>query len=178
VVYMDFAMYWYFLLWLMFIRLFSGHPAGLTNSALPYLFCGTVILMLALVFFFSPAISGRNKLAAGAVLVVLVLSLWLSPLDKVWHLFKMPNWFPYRYSFVFSFFLVVLAGQVLAALPKSFTTWKLAPVVTLVLFCLTAWELGYNTQTTMLDIREVFHCQSYADYVSYYQENETLVEQA
>lgn len=175
---MDYSSLTNFPLWQLPNRLFSGQPAGLTNSALPYLFCGTVILMLALVFFFSPAISGRNKLAALAVLMVLVLSLWLSPLDKVWHLFQMPNWFPYRYSFVFSFFLVVLAGQVLAALPKSFTTWKLAPVVTLVLFCLTAWELGYNTQTTMLDIREMFHCQSYADYVAYYQENEALVEQA
>ena len=175
---MDYSSLTNFPLWKLPSRLFAGQQGGLTNSALPYLFCGTVILMLALVFFFYPAISGRNKLAAGAVLVVLVLSLWLSPLDKIWHLMQMPNWFPYRYSFVFSFFLVALAGQVLAALPTSFTTWKLAPVVTLVLFGLTAWELGYNTQTTMLDIREVFRCQSYTDYVSYYQENEALVEQA
>src|SRR5699024_1024664 len=93
---MDYSSLTNFPLWQLPSRLFSGQPAGLTNSALPYLFCGTVILMLALIFFFSPAISGRNKLAALAVLVVLVLSLWLSPLDKIWHLFQMPNWFPYR----------------------------------------------------------------------------------
>lgn len=175
---MDYSSLTNFPLWQLPSRLFSGQPGGLTNSALPYLFCGTVVVVLALVFFFLPAIPIRKRLAALAVLVVLVLSLWLSPLDKVWHLFQMPNWFPYRYSFVFSFFLVTLAGQALAALPKSFTTWKLAPVVTLVLFCLTAWELGYNTRSTMLDIRAVFGCQSYSEYVSYYRENEELVEQA
>ncbi len=159
-------------------RLLPGQAAGLTNSTLPYLFCGTVVVVLALVFLFLPSISVRRKAAALAVLAVLVLSLCLSPLDKVWHLFQMPNWFPYRYSFVCSFFLIVLAGEALAALPEHLTTWKLAPVLTLAIFCLTAWELSDNTQATMTDIHQVFPCQSFSDYVSYYRENEALVEQA
>lgn len=173
----DYSSLTNFSLWQLPGRLLSGQAAGLTNSTLPYLFCGTVTVVFALVFFFLPTISGRQKAGALAVLAVLVLSLWLSPLDKVWHLFQMPNWFPYRYSFVCSFFLVVLAGQAMAALPTTLTARRMAPVITLAVFCLTAWELGYNTQSTMLDIRAVFGCQSYAQYVSYYRANEALVEQ-
>ena len=44
---------------------------------------------------------------------MLVLSLWLAPLDKVWHLFKFPNWFPFRYAFLLSFVLVLFAQQML-----------------------------------------------------------------
>lgn len=159
-------------------RLLPGQAASLTNSALPYLFCGTVVVVLALAFFLLPQITMRNKLTALGVLVVLVLSLWLSPLDKVWHLFQMPNWFPYRYSFVCSFFLIVLAGEALAALPHSLTQHRLVPCFTLLVLLFTAWELGYNTQSTLEDIQRVFGSQSYQNYVSYYQANQTLVEQA
>ena len=174
----DYSTLTNFSLWELPSRLLPGQAASLTNSALPYLFCGSVVVVLALTFFLLPTISGRVKVSAVAVLVFLVLSLWLSPLDKMWHLFQMPNWFPYRYSFVCSFFLIVLAGHALNALPEEWFSWRLAPVIPLVLLGFTAWELGYNAQETMLDIQAVFGCQSYADYVSYYRENETLVAQA
>lgn len=174
----DYSSLTNFSLWELPSRLLPGQAASLTNSALPYLFCGTIVVILALTFFLLPTVSGRTKVSALAVLVFLVLSLWLSPLDKIWHLFQMPNWFPYRYSFVCSFFLIVLAGEALNGLPESWFSWKLAPVIPLVLLGFTAWELGYNTQETLLDIRAVFGCQSYSDYVAYYQENEALVEQA
>ncbi|WP_158099386.1 YfhO family protein [Pseudoflavonifractor sp. An85] len=174
----DYSSLTNFSLWELPSRLLPGQGASLTNSALPYLFCGTIVVILALTFFLLPTISGRTKVSALAVLVFLVLSLWLSPLDKMWHLFQMPNWFPYRYSFVCSFFLIVLAGEALNRLPESWFSWKLAPIIPLMLLGFTAWELGCNTQVTLLDIRAVFGCQSYSDYVAYYQENEALVEQA
>lgn len=175
---MDYADLTNFPLWKLPGQLLPGQDAGLTNSTLPYLFCGTVVVVLALAFFFLPDITLRHRLTALGVVVVLVLSLWTSPLDKIWHLFQMPNWFPYRYSFVCTFFLIVLAGEVLAALPESFFTWKLAPVAALLLFSFTAWELGYNTQSTMEDIQSVFGKQSYESYVSYYRDDQTLVEEA
>ncbi len=174
----DYSSLTNFSLWQLPARLLPGQEASLTNSALPYLFCGSVAVMLALAFFFLPDLTARHKLTALGVLVILVLSLWLSPLDKVWHLLQMPNWFPYRYSFVCSFFLIVLAGEALASLPESFSAWKLAPVVVLALFCFTGWELSYNTKSTVEDIQRVFGKQSYVDYVSYYRENEALVEEA
>ena len=174
----DYSSLTNFTLWQLPGRLLSNQSASLTNSTLPYLFCGTVAVLLALVFFCLSAITRRNKAASLAMLAVLILSLWLSPLDKVWHLFQMPNWFPYRYSFVVSFFLLTLAGQALAALPESLTSRRLAPSLTLAVLCLTALELGYNTHATMTDIRDVFGCQSFTDYVSYYRENEALVDQA
>lgn len=174
----DYASLTNFPLWKLPGQLLPGQDAGLTNSALPYLFCGSVVVVLALAFFFLPNFTLRHKLTALAVVGVLVLSLWLSPLDKVWHLFQMPNWFPYRYSFVCTFFLVVLAAEALSALPESFFTWKLAPVAGLLLFSLTAWEVSYNAQSTVEDIQRVFGKQSYESYVSYYQDNQTLVEEA
>ena len=92
-------------------QLLPGQYSGVENNALPYVFCGTAVMVLALIHFSFWDPYGREKLAERAVLALLALSMILSPLDKVWHLFQRPNWFPYRYSFLLSFFLLYLAVQ-------------------------------------------------------------------
>ena len=44
-----------------------------------------------------------------------MLSFWVSGIDLVWHGFKEPVWFPYRYSFLASLFLLLLAARALLA---------------------------------------------------------------
>ena len=78
------------------------------------MFCGTAILLLVLIHFSFWKPYRREKLAERAVLLVLVLSIILAPADKVWHLFQRPNWFPFRYAFLLSFFLLYLAVQALS----------------------------------------------------------------
>lgn len=124
-------------------QLFAGaYPAGQDTNLLPLIFCGTLPLVLAVLFFFR---SGplRPRLAAGSLLACLLLSFWLRTPDLVWHGFQSPSWFNYRYSFLFIFTLLELAalgGRALAEGLPAAGRWAAAGSVALLLAC--AWGLG------------------------------------
>lgn len=96
-------------------QLFFGNFfwSDVTNG-LPLIYCGVFCAVLALAFFVG-RFPLKEKLAAAGMLLALVLSFWVTGFDLVWHGFKQPVWFPYRYSFLFSLFLVLLAARVLTA---------------------------------------------------------------
>ncbi|MBD5098502.1 MAG: YfhO family protein [Clostridiales bacterium] len=161
-------------------QLQPGQYQSITYGAPPYVFCGTAALVLAVVYFFLQKISPREKLANGALLAVSAASLLLSPLDKVWHLFQRPNWFPARYSFVVSFCLLYLAVQALGALLDwlgKYGPW-LERGGALALAVLTVLELGFNTKTILGGLEGQFGSDSYQVYRDYYTANAQLVETA
>ncbi len=105
----------YFSFFEVFRKMTSSQYDTVTNKgALPSLFCGTVMVLLALCFFFQKKHTRREKIGGGFVLTFLLLSFWIVELDKVWHGFQYPNWFPFRYAFVFSTMVLLLACQALA----------------------------------------------------------------
>ena len=108
------------------------------TNGLPNVYCGVFCVVLGLLFFFSSSVSRREKLAAVGVLVVMVLSFWFKDLDLVWHGFKAPVWFPYRYSFLASLFLLLLAARALwAGRPR---VWAFAAAAVLGAL----WLAGYT----------------------------------
>lgn len=110
-------------------RLFFGHFFwDDVTGTLPNLYCGVFCVALGVLFFAGPA-SRRHKLAAGAVLAVMALSFWLYDIDLIWHGFKQPVWFPCRYSFLVSLFLVLLAAKALLAGPPRPRALALAGLV-------------------------------------------------
>lgn len=116
---LDFSLTPNYPLWQLPYRLFFGNFfwSDVTGT-LPNLYCGTVTAALVLLFF-TGARPRREKLAAGALLAALALCSWVRGLDLVWHGFKEPVWFPCRYSFLISLFLVLLAALALAGPPPS-----------------------------------------------------------
>ncbi len=79
-------------------------PAGL-----PFVYCGTLTLILVPAFFLCKKISNREKVASAIFILFFVGSFATSTIDLIWHGFQKPNWLNYRYSFMLSFFLLVLA---------------------------------------------------------------------
>ncbi len=78
-------------------------------EGLPFVYCGTLALILVPVFFLSSKFSAREKIMSGCMIMFFVLSFSISVVDLVWHGFQKPNWLNYRYSFMLCFFLLVLA---------------------------------------------------------------------
>lgn len=104
-----------FSLWALVQQFFTGNFVWAdVQTGLPPLYCGMLGLAGALLYAVSPR-PRREKLAFGALAAVLVLSLWWQPLDLAWHGFAVPNWFPYRESFLLVFWLLTLGGGALAA---------------------------------------------------------------
>ncbi len=76
----------------------------------PVVYCGVITVLLLPLFFLNEKIRFRQKMGLGAVLMSILLSMYLSTVDLAWHGFQVPNWLPYRYSFTFSFILLVMAA--------------------------------------------------------------------
>ena len=95
-----------------FAKLFTG--ANSTEeivSGLPNIFCGILILALVILFFMNKKIEKRYKRAAGVVIIFYLISFYITAFTMAMHGFTHTNWFPYRYSFIFSFVLIMLAAE-------------------------------------------------------------------
>ncbi len=84
----------------------------------PFVFSGTLTLILLPVFFLIKQISPRRKLAFGAIIGFYVFSFNSSTIDLIWHGFQRPNWLNYRYSFVFCFIIILAAYLALEHIEK------------------------------------------------------------
>lgn len=82
-------------------------PTSLTGP--PNIYCGVLCIILLLVFYRLSAVSRKEKVLSGILLLVFFLSMNINLLDYVWHGLRVPNQLPYRYTFIFSY-LVILAA--------------------------------------------------------------------
>lgn len=121
------------------------------ENGMPQLYCGVLALLLVGCFFASRNISKKEKLVSGALLAILVLSFWVQGLDVLWHGLKEPIWFPHRYSYLFSFFAVLLAA---AAVGKGAVTRRTigisALALGLVLFVMALFPQGTSRSKILL----------------------------
>ena len=160
-------------------QLLPGRYGSITYGAPPYLFCGTAALPLAAAYFFMGRFPRRERLANLGLLAALCASLLLSPLDKAWHLFQRPNWFPFRWSFLASFFLLYLAVQALGALEERARAlpgrraWA-GRGAALALAAFTVLELGFNAESILGGLESQFHSDSYRAYREDYAANAQL----
>ncbi len=79
------------------------------NLDFPNVYCGIAVLVLAIMYFTCGKIKIRERIAAGVLCLVFFLSFTIKWLDFIWHGLHFPNMLPYRYSFLFSFVILVMA---------------------------------------------------------------------
>ena len=80
-----------------------------SKEGLPNLYCGLLPVLLIGAFLIAKKIRLREKIAGILLLVFLLISCNLNYLDFIWHGFHFPNMLPYRFSFLFSFTLLIIA---------------------------------------------------------------------
>lgn len=78
---------------------------------MPHLFCGTVMIPLAIMFFLKKDIPVKERLETLILMIILLMSFCLSPLNLIWHMGKAPNGYPFRYAFLFAALMVVSAAR-------------------------------------------------------------------
>lgn len=82
----------------------------------PFIYCGLLTLILLFLYFTSSGIDNRKKFSAAFILSLFFFLFTVSSLDTLLHGFQEPVWLNYRYSFVFSFFLLIFAYEALVCL--------------------------------------------------------------
>lgn len=119
-------------------------PATKEADALPNIACGTVSLVLGIVFLTSKKITLKEKIVDGCLVLFMMLSCVIRQLDYIWHGFHFTNMIPYRFSYLISFVIVVMAYR--AFMLIDFTTcWD---VILAVLFSAVIILIAIDTQET------------------------------
>ncbi len=90
-------------------KAFFGSYDTVRPAGMPFLFCGTLMLLLMPLYFFAPHIRTREKVASGLLILFFLISMDIGALDIVWHGLQKPNWLNHRYAFMLCFFLILLA---------------------------------------------------------------------
>ena len=84
-------------------------PTFVTLGDLPNLYCGVFANVLSFLYLFCRRIKLREKLCAVFLLVFFNLSFVLPQLDYLMHGMHFPNSIPHRYSFLYSFVVLIMA---------------------------------------------------------------------
>ena len=77
----------------------------------PEVYCGVLALVFLPLFYCNNRIPLRKKIGYSFLLAVMCLSMYIRPIDMLWHGGQMPNWLPYRYSFILSFVVLCMAAM-------------------------------------------------------------------
>lgn len=93
-------------------KLFTGANNGSEIiNGLPNLYVGILPVALVILFFLNKEIDRRKKTAAGLALGFYLLCFYIIAFNMLMHGGTTTNWFNFRYSFVFSFLLLVIAAE-------------------------------------------------------------------
>lgn len=87
---------------------FISKLSNITTN-LPFVFSSLMVLELVALFFINPEIPKAIKNRVAIALGLGILSFLFPLLNTAWHLFDNPNWFLYRYSFLFIFGTILVA---------------------------------------------------------------------
>lgn len=79
------------------------------RTGLPNIYVGSFVLITLLMYFLNRSICLREKIGTFIGMIVLYSSMYYNALNLGWHGFNYPVWFPYRFSFIFCFYIIVIA---------------------------------------------------------------------
>ncbi len=99
-------------------RLFYGATPTIRSGNLPNLYCGVAAVLLLPVYLTQKTIPLRRRVCFGGLLGVLLFSCTLNQWDLLWHGLHAPNDLPYRFSFLISFVMLMMAARALAEIEQ------------------------------------------------------------
>lgn len=134
------------------IKLFPGTFDTIRPEGFPMIYCGTLALIFALVYFVMRKIPLRQRIAGGALLGIIILSMYIKPADMFWHGGKVPVWMPYRYAFVAVFLLVMFGAEAFENIKqvKRKTIGSVFGILTAVLLICDHYEGSDHFNTTLI----------------------------
>lgn len=100
------------------------------SSGSPNLYAGMLVLLLVVLYFLNLEIKWSEKVVATLILIIFYASFHLEVLDQLWHGGQFPIWYDFRFSFLASFFLMVLAINAFKKQKSVIPTWQLLTALT------------------------------------------------
>lgn len=119
---------WFFDL---FAKNFVGAYDTTKFGSIPMIYVGIFPLILAIIFFTIKSIKWQTRVAYGLMLLLIIASFYLEPLDLMWQGMHSPNMFLHRYSWTFSILVILLAAETLSHLKELETRHYLTGLIPL-----------------------------------------------
>lgn len=92
----------------------------------PEIYCGVLSVVLLPLFYLNKKIKKNSKIGYSLIILILLGSMYIKPVDMMWHGGQTPNWLPYRYSFLAAFVFVSMAAECFTKLDGYKLTVKAA----------------------------------------------------
>lgn len=74
-------------------------------------YCGIINIILVSLYFCNKNITKKEKIYSFLIIIIFLISFMIPFVNNIWHGFLEPQFFNYRYSFLFSLFLLVIASK-------------------------------------------------------------------
>ncbi len=79
------------------------------SDAIPNISCGAISIFFGFLFLTSRKIKLREKIVSCSLILFMMISCVIRQLDYIWHGFHFTNMIPYRFSYLISFLIIVMA---------------------------------------------------------------------
>ena len=122
------------------------------SAGLPNLYCGGLIFVGLFLYYVTKKAPLKEKIASALVLLSLIGSFYINAFNLIWHGFNPPVSFIFRYSFLFSFFVIFLAFQgSLSAKRETGTKPWLLPCIAWGIYLIMAVAVSFMMENSPLD---------------------------
>ncbi|MGN0526768.1 MAG: YfhO family protein [Acutalibacteraceae bacterium] len=117
------------------------------EDVLPNVYCGILTVMLVPLYIFSNKISAKEKVLSVGILGFMFASFYTNYLNFIWHGFHFPNDLPYRFSYMYSFLLLIFAFKAIINI-KEYTNRQIIGVgAATTFFIILVQEIGSKNFT-------------------------------
>lgn len=112
------------------------------DTVLPNVYCGVLTIILVPLYIFCDRISAKERAAHIVLLAVFFTGFNLNYVNYVFHAFHFPNDLPFRFSFIYSFLLIIMAYRVITHIKDISSKAILASGAGIILFTVIVEEIG------------------------------------
>lgn len=96
--------------WDFVVKSMSGVYDTSKFGSSPFIYIGLLPLLFFIFYFVTKKIPLKNKLLYGSLLLLMIASVYIQPLNLFWQGMHSPNMFLFRYSFLYSTLVLIVAG--------------------------------------------------------------------
>ena len=155
---------------------FMNHLTGVNSTVFasdisnsPNVSCGILLIALFFLFILNKNIFLKRKVIYISILIFLLLSFYIAPIDYIWHAFHVPNDLPYRYSFLYSFILIIIGAYSLKNIKDtSFIKVLITYIISLIIISIVYLTKFDNISTDMIKVNYMLITTYFLIYTLYH----------
>lgn len=142
-----------------FVDIIRGFMIGTPNMGLTQtdstitLFCSVLIFLFCISFFANGSINMFDRMAAGLLILVMVLSEYIQPIEHIWNGFKFANAFQFRFAYISIFTLIFVGAKSMVCIKEvNLKIWGGISAVCVLLFLVFHLEKPYSISALIIEI--------------------------